>query len=352
MAPPEVRGSPARPSTSTATPRQPSNRVEIDGISYGTVQRICNETEARIAQQGRETDTVLLRRAQGHAGVLRVAGRTYRQRLDVIAAVGIFNMGPSLTEFFHDHENMWRAVDSTTEIAQRARRSSTVDVLSQVSIRIIDIRNRSTRQWVMSTCNNAMQATEGYDDNISTLRGILADEVVHVLTIWDALSSIHLYDHELNNVGPDHNIDDLGQEVTKSRDQKETTVEVASELRVDSPFDELEGDTAVAQSTKGKATCLLTPPPSPRFACDGTFEDAFMDDDDDEEDYFDEDDVDRLCSICTEPYTDGHPAFSLTICGHIFGKACISRWVNSTSRNANTCPHCRRTLCKSRCSPR
>jgi hypothetical protein len=357
MAPPEVRGSLVRPSNGT-THHQPSHQVEIDGISHGTVQRLCDETEARIAQQSREADPVLLRRAQSHASVLREAGRTYQQRLHVIATVGISNMGPSLAEFFHDHENMRRAVDFTTKIAQLAQRSSTIDVLAHVSIRIIDVRNRSTRQWITSTCGDMLQAIEEYDAEISTLRGILADEVVRILVIWDTLSSIHLDDHELNNVGPDHNIDELGQDVVRSGSQRDTAVEFASELRVDSPVDELKGGTAMAQSAKGKATFLPTPPPSPRFASDGTVEDAFLDDDDeeddddDEDDYFDEDDVDRHCSICTEQYSEGHRAFSLTICGHTFGKACISRWVNSTSRNANTCPYCRRTLCKPRSLPR
>lgn len=156
----------------------------------------------------------------------------------------------------------------------------------------------------------------------------------------------NLDDNELKNVGPDHNINELGQE---------TAVNVVSELRVDSPISDLKMGHALSfQSTKGIPGSLPTPPPSPSpshiFASNGTPVDDILDeDDDDEDDYFDSDDDDHHCSICTDPYTDHHRAFSLTRCGHMFGKACISTWVNSTARNSNLCPHCRATLCKSTC---
>ncbi|KAL5447893.1 hypothetical protein PMIN05_001922 [Paraphaeosphaeria minitans] len=106
-----------------------------------------------------------------------------------------------------------------------------------------------------------------------------------------------------------------------------------------------------AQS-KVNTKSLPTPPPSPAYM--HTFNDAPVDDnlddnddgdDDNEHDYFDScNDDGHRCSICTDPYTDRHRAFTLTRCGHTFGKGCISTWVNSTARNANLCPHCRATL--------
>ncbi|KAF2444295.1 hypothetical protein P171DRAFT_432355 [Karstenula rhodostoma CBS 690.94] len=332
MAPPEVCGSPARPST--ATHRQPPSRISINAIPLGTVQRLRDEAEARIAAQGRETDTVLLRRAQGHASALRQSGRTYRQRLRVVAAVGLLNMGPSLTQFFHDHENMSRAVMRSNEIARRSRSSLDVDTLTYVEICIIVVRNRLSHQWITSTfssrARHEMRTTGAPDADISTLRGLLEDEIVRIITTWDELSIRDLADYELNNVGPDHNIDDLGQDARGPGVQSETMVDVVSELRVDNPI-----PTSTSQDTKGTNNPLPSPPPSPSpiFASNGTVVDAIQVDDD------------HCCSICTEPYTERHRAFSLTRCGHTFGKACINEWVNSTARNANLCPNCRAMLC-------
>lgn len=50
------------------------------------------------------------------------------------------------------------------------------------------------------------------------------------------------------------------------------------------------------------------------------------------------------CCICLEPYSEAHAAFEITACQHVVGKACLSSWLNCTSLNANTCPHCRKSL--------
>ncbi|KAF1923633.1 uncharacterized protein M421DRAFT_310604 [Didymella exigua CBS 183.55] len=50
------------------------------------------------------------------------------------------------------------------------------------------------------------------------------------------------------------------------------------------------------------------------------------------------------CCFCLEPYSTIHTAFEITACAHSVGKACLSTWLNSSSLNANTCPHCREEL--------
>lgn len=139
-------------------------------------------------------------------------------------------------------------------------------------------------------------------------------------------------------MGPDHDIDELGYTTTKA---------LVSQLRVDSAMGDHENEHA--QITKGNTDHLPIPlPSSAHMHPSGAIpvDDTLANEEDDDDDYFDSDDDDHHCSICTEQYTDCHPAFRLTVCGHTFGKDCISTWVNSTARNANLCPQCRATLCK------
>ncbi|KAK7178704.1 hypothetical protein PSPO01_15233 [Paraphaeosphaeria sporulosa] len=344
MATPEVRGRPAR--ASTTIHREPPSKVEISVIPVGTVQRLRNQVEARITPEVPVPDDVLLIRAQDHASALRQSRRTYKQRLRVAAEIGLFRMSPSLTRFIHDHDNMTRAVARSSELARRARNSSGVDTLTYVNICIIAVRNRLSRTWTITTFSScareALKATGTIDPAIETLRVMLEDVVVHILTLWDELSLRYLDENQLKNVGPDHNIDDFGHE---------TTVGVAGEHRVNGPISD---DKMGHAQSKGNTNSLPTPPPSPAriHTSNGTLVDDNLDDNDDgdddkEDDYSNSDDDSHHCSICTDPYTNRHRAFSLTRCGHIFGKACLSTWINSTARNANLCPHCRATICKS-----
>ncbi|OAF99623.1 uncharacterized protein CC84DRAFT_1209952 [Paraphaeosphaeria sporulosa] len=341
MATPEVRGRPAR--ASTTIHREPPSKIEISVIPVGTVQRLRNQVEARITPEVPVPDDVLLIRAQDHASALRQSRRTYKQRLRVAAEIGLFRMSPSLTRFIHDHDNMTRAVARSTELARRARNSSGVDTLTYVNICIIAVRNRLSRTWTITTFSScareALKATGTIGPAIETLRGMLEDVVVHILTLWDELSLRYLDENQLKNVGPDHNIDDFGHE---------TTVGVAGEHRVNGPISD---DKMGHAQSKGNTNSLPTPPPSPAriHISNGTLVDDNLDDNDDgdddkEDDYSNSDDDSYHCSICTDPYTNRHRAFSLTRCGHIFGKACLSTWINSTARNANLCPHCRATI--------
>jgi hypothetical protein len=52
------------------------------------------------------------------------------------------------------------------------------------------------------------------------------------------------------------------------------------------------------------------------------------------------------CSICKEPYAEGHMPTKLPECGHVFGDSCIVLWLGSNSSlyDANTCPMCREVL--------
>lgn len=53
-----------------------------------------------------------------------------------------------------------------------------------------------------------------------------------------------------------------------------------------------------------------------------------------------------MCSICYCPFDEDMHLMSCLRCGHIFGKACIVKWLNSKSRNEKVCP-----ICKIRSNP-
>jgi hypothetical protein len=114
---------------------------------------------------------------------------------------------------------------------------------------------------------------------------LLQADIIRILTRMDQMHTALWTDVELENVGPDHDVDDYGFEVTP-RDSRSTTLD---------PYD----DTS-------------------------------------------------HCCICLVPYTSAHTAFEITACRHTVGKACLSTWLNGTSLNANTCPQCRAELFKRR----
>ncbi|KAF1973434.1 hypothetical protein BU23DRAFT_428901, partial [Bimuria novae-zelandiae CBS 107.79] len=260
-------------------------------IPVGTVQYIRGELEARIAAQNRENDSVLLERTHEHASAMHQRHQTYAGQLRVVEALGLCNLTSDLIEFLRAHDNMYRAITRTDHVSHRAEQSSTIDPLTYVAIRIHSLRNIFYYQRIISTFSSehlkTMRKSGALESAIVKLKDILIKEYLQILAAWDDLTASLLEDHELENVGPDHDINDLGQDVKRPQVEDETA-------------------------------------------------------------YDDEDDADRYCSICAEIYTDHHPAFCLTACGHTFGKACISQWVNSTARNANLCPQCRQPLCTRR----
>lgn len=281
--------------------------------------------------------------------------RAYETRLQAVEAVGLFHMGPSLTQFFNDHERMWRATTRTFQIAERARCDLTVDVLTHVNIRILDIRNRFSRRWIMSTCSphaiHAMRVSGEFDANVSNLKDLLTNEFTRVLRVWDELASANLEVYELENLGPDHNIDDLGRVIDCLLTRCDVIPGATIRHHLGDPLRNLHMQSIVTIENRSRNyQDLPTPPPSPKFALEdttsGAFQESQHDDQEDTESDEDGENEDPYCSICTESYTANHRAFRLARCGHIFGKACISRWVNSTALNANLCPECRAELCE------
>lgn len=266
-------------------------------------------------------------------------------------------------------------------IASRAEQTPGIDVLTHVAIRILHLRNVFYYFHITTAADtnipSALRLVGDIDADIESLRDLIIDDYVQTLIHHEILSGEHLQDHELENVGPDHDVNSLGQEVEASRSRNEDHVHihlehyklknVGSDHDIKSPGQEVEDRKLQNENEEGvtvepRAGYLPTPPSSSHTYAEDTYVHTPMDktneydedDDDDDTDEYDDDEYDEdeydndkpSCSICSEPYSGSHRAFRITVCGHIFGKECISKWVNSTACNANLCPECRTSLCK------
>ncbi|KAF2501328.1 hypothetical protein BU16DRAFT_196115 [Lophium mytilinum] len=50
------------------------------------------------------------------------------------------------------------------------------------------------------------------------------------------------------------------------------------------------------------------------------------------------------CCVCLEVYHEGDPSFQLSRCKHIVGRNCAQDWISSTSKMSHTCMQCRKPL--------
>lgn len=306
----------AEPDRSLAPKYTPASVIPI-----GTVRRIRNQLEARAAVHNRENVSVLIARAHRHV-VENLYGTnlTYKDKLRIAEQLGLHHLTSPIAGFLRIHEDMFQAVAKTQCMAMRATTSSTIDVLTRAEICILNLRNQVCYNDILSTLNGTllqnMRVSGEFEKETITIGGLLAAEFTRTLQMWEDRSLYELDDVELENVGPDHDIDTLGKDVLLA--DKETTA-----------------------SAFMNNTCLPTPPPSPNKTSESMSVEALINETDDEED-----DESQFCGICMELYTDSHPAFCLAACGHIYGKTCLTKWVNSIAPNANLCPECRASLCK------
>jgi len=51
----------------------------------------------------------------------------------------------------------------------------------------------------------------------------------------------------------------------------------------------------------------------------------------------------EICIVCTEPFSSNHVPVALPCC-HIFGHACIKKWLRDGMGNTNSCPFCRHAI--------
>lgn len=163
-----------------------------------------------------------------------------------------------------------------------------MDVLEQATHRVHNIRTAYYVNFVETSGSETERQRMMHDplfiSEFTECTNLLQNEVVHQLTRLNALHPNPGKDLELENVGPDHNIDDFGHQLPLS------------------------------------CSPTISEPTDPS----------------------------NRCCICLCPWTATHPPFRITACAHTVGKPCLERWLNSTARNANLCPCCRTSLCKRR----
>ena len=330
----------------------PSECTPTSIIPIGTVRRIRNQVEARAAAYNRESVSVRITRARDYVfDNLYGTGLTYRDKLRIVEQLGLSHLTPSTANFLRIHEDMFQAVAKTQQMAMRAAMNTTIDVLTQAEICILNLRSQVSYNDVLSTLNGTllqnMRVSGDFEEEAFRTAGLLAAEFARTLRVWDDRSSDQMEDLELENVGADHDIDALGRDIHLDQTLIQPGTIVFRELQTTHhsiPVAVMETDAEAFTKYTGPPT----PPPSPSPYLEITPKsmsvEALMNETDDE--YEDEDDEDQICGICMQAYTDFHRAFCLAACGHIYGKTCISRWVNSIAANANLCPKCRTPLCK------
>ncbi|KAJ4300743.1 hypothetical protein N0V90_002831 [Kalmusia sp. IMI 367209] len=312
-----------------------------DLIPVGFVRRLRDNIEARITSQNqlqtqtqRQGDAIHIDRALNNMQTLMQLNQTYAGRLLVASAIGLFHLNPTLSRFIVDHDNLWKVVLRAQRTARLADEYSSIDALARVSSRIINVRNKISCKLITSTLNWAtvcdMRASSDYTGYIVDTMGLLENEFIRILTEWDNVPATQLDLHELENVGPDHDIDDLGQDLIDEHPEDRNTSPTENSL--------------AASDSNGEPTPISSafPSPVPSPASPTVPKDTVTTTPVDDYGHY------QLCCICFEPYSDTHQAFILGPCSHVVGKLCLSNWVNSTTGNANLCPQCRAPLCTRR----
>ncbi|KAF1843743.1 uncharacterized protein K460DRAFT_287338 [Cucurbitaria berberidis CBS 394.84] len=261
-------------------------------IPVGTVRHRCRAFERRIAAHQNERNNILIDRALRNADELVQQNRTYAEQLRVVECFTLLNLPPDLIDFIRDHDNLYRAAVRSHRLARTAVSSSNMDVFTRVAHRIVHLGNVYHLKLVHGTRTPAERVKIigdiQYERVIRECTAALTDEIARILTRLEVLLPNTQIDVELENVGPDHSVDDFGREVLQ-------------QIKFFADTDADANDHAVR------------------------------------------------CCICLDGYdAKTHTGFLVAQCGHIIGKPCLSTWLNSIAKNSNLCPCCRTRLCERR----
>jgi len=273
----------------------PSAQAQLT-IPMGVVQQRRQAFEDRIRQHRHEPNYILIERALRNTDELIRQDRTYADQLRLAEAIGLRSLPPYLRDFLRDHDNLHRATVRSRLFADTAATNTAIDIFARVEVRIIHLRNVYSLNIIRETRSQAerirMRKDPALMKEMHDCTDVLVDEIYRVLHRYEQLQALLPEETELENVGPDHNVNDFGSDIS--------------------------------------------PAPSYTTTLAGLFETE-----DDKLDHT------QRCCICLDPYTD-HPAFKLSLCNHVIGKTCLVTWLNGTARNANCCPFCRAELCTRR----
>jgi hypothetical protein len=270
-------------------------------IPMGIVQERRALFEDRISRHQNERTQVYLALALGNTDKLIRQDRTYAEQLRLIEAIGLRDLPTHLRTFIRDNDNLYRAIGRSRLSHLAIEADPNADVVTRITSRIETVRNLYTLIMIRTTRSQAQIDWIKKHPSILAELHDCTDAVVDELR-RDLVREFELYrlvhgDVELENVGPDHEVNDFGSDVAAT----------------DPAVSELKGILC-------KALNLKT---------------------DDKLDHT------QRCCICLDDYTT-HQAVKLFLCNHVIGKDCLSTWLNSTMENSNQCPFCRTALCARR----
>lgn len=263
-------------------------------VPIGIVEQRRQAFERRIAEHRNERASILLDRALHMSTVLP---RSYPEYLRLVEHHTLLHLPTPLVNFLRDHDNLHHAVVRSSQRAKMAVSSPNMDVITRVAHRILGLRNDYYFSAIRA-CRAPHEQTAAMDQSqtervIRECTDALTGEIFRILSRLEVLLPNATADVELENVGPDHDVNHFGRDVS--------------------------------QHTKFLADDMVKP------------------------DEPDENDPSIRCCICLDTYnTTTHPGFLVSRCNHIIGKPCLSTWLNSTSCNSNLCPYCRAQLCERR----
>ncbi|PSN62776.1 hypothetical protein BS50DRAFT_650032 [Corynespora cassiicola Philippines] len=315
-------------------------------IPAGIVQRARDHYERLSSNQPMlPNDSELLHRVLCNLDDLLNRSQSYTHRLRGAEMLTLSTLPPALIPFLRAHDEFSGALRLSQLRAVRAMENQTMDTFTRIQVVFEYLRN----QYGMNVVHGnramegymAMSTSSFFHHEINRLAVILKLEIVKILEQVEDLASENqlvqapMEDVELENVGPDHDVDDFG-----------FTVPDLDNPTMDDSLSVYSGSEYSATSPSSLIPGISTPPALEPDISDTS---SGSDDKPPTPSRLDDRDPSVRCCICLCGYTSpNHPALVLTHCGHTVGKPCLAAWLNSIARNANTCPHCRAELCSRR----
>jgi hypothetical protein len=185
-------------------------------IPVGTVARLRQSFEERIAQHVYEPDATYITQARRQLRVLQRGNQDYAERLRSVECHTLLSLPLHLIDFLRDHDNLYRAAVRSRARAERVSDPSMeMDVFIRISGRLRSINMVYTLNMLRKTLapeeRARMQQDPGFKREFHELSKLLVDELVRISTRLEVLMPLVLSDAELENVGPDHDVDGLDE---------------------------------------------------------------------------------------------------------------------------------------------
>jgi hypothetical protein len=200
----------------------PATQAQMS-IPMGTVQHARQIFESRILRQSFPPDSLLVARALDNTDELIRRNQSYAHHLRLVEALTLFHLPADARRFLRDHDSLYRAALRSRDMAALARRIDAVnmDVFMRVAHRLINLKNVYALNIIRESRAAAERARMAkdpmFDMELRECTELLAKEMVRILGRLEEMLVLAVEgrgsDVELENVGPDHIVDDFGCEI-------------------------------------------------------------------------------------------------------------------------------------------